>query len=304
MLPHWRGEITQFPAAASQVAIAVLRRATEFFCLSSDRAQDLQEPAACNTAYSKRRGNSEFWVVASPQSSTRFPHFSSSTLESMASIVLAWSFTSVEITPCTTQRDPFQTGGRDMPEREHEGPHEIALTGDLTERESELIDKLLDVPPGGQCVLYIDSLGGSPYSAMGLTTLMLLRDIRAMGVVVGECSSAALWPFAACQRRLVTPYSVLLFHPMKWQSEENVGLHEAAEWARHFSQLESDMDRLLSELLGISLEKVHEWGRPGRYVLGPEFAQAGLAELIELKPLAALRRRSSRGNKRSQETRK
>ena len=68
------------------------------------------------------------------------------------------------------------------------------------------------------------------------------------GLVTGECSSAALWPFAACKRRLVTRYSILLFHPMKWQSEENVGLGEAAEWARHFGQLEVEMDRLLAQL--------------------------------------------------------
>ena len=69
-----------------------------------------------------------------------------------------------------------------------------------------------------------------------------LRGLRATGIVTGECSSAALWPFAACTRRLVTPCSVLLFHPMRWQSEENVGLAEAAEWARHFGQLEKEMD--------------------------------------------------------------
>lgn len=178
-----------------------------------------------------------------------------------------------------------------MAQRDRKGPIEIAITGDLTENEGDLLDKLLDVEPGGECVLYIDSLGGSPYCSLAMTSLMLLRDVRATGVVVGECSSAALWPFAACQRRLVTPYSVLLFHPMKWQSEENVGLHEAAEWARHFSRLENDMDVLLAELFGIPLETVHEWGRPGRYLLGPELAEAGLAELVELKPLAALRRK-------------
>ena len=81
-------------------------------------------------------------------------------------------------------------------------------------------------------------------------SLILLRGLKATGVVAGECSSAALWPFAACRRRLVTPLSILLFHRMKWQSEENVGLPEAAEWARHFGQLETDMDRLLAELFG------------------------------------------------------
>ncbi|MGD0900940.1 MAG: ATP-dependent Clp protease proteolytic subunit [Thermoguttaceae bacterium] len=167
-------------------------------------------------------------------------------------------------------------------------PVEIALAGDLTENQADLCQKLLEVEPGGECILYFDSPGGSPYSAIALMSLMVLRRLRATGVVAGECSSAALWPFAACRRRLVTPLSVLLFHTMKWQSEENVGLMEAAEWARHFAQLETDMDRLLARLLDAPAEKITAWVRSGRYVTGPELAEAGLAELIELEPLDTL----------------
>src|SRR5215813_9029284 len=133
-----------------------------------------------------------------------------------------------------------------------EGPLEIAIVGDLTESEGELTDKLLGVEPGGECTLYFDSPGGSPYCAMSLMSLIRLRRLRATGIVTGECSSAALWPFAACIRRIVTPFSVLLFHPMKWQSEEHVRLAEAAEWARHFGKLETDMDQLLADLFGVT----------------------------------------------------
>ncbi len=176
-------------------------------------------------------------------------------------------------------------------DRDNEGPLEIAMAGDLTENQSDLCDKLLSVEPGGECILYFDSLGGSPYCGIALTSLITLRGLRATGVVAGECSSAALWPFAACQRRLVTPLSVLLFHNMKWQSEENVGLLEAAEWARHFGQLEKDMDLLLARLFGVAPEKIVAWTRAGRYVSVPELAEAGLAELVELKPLALAKQR-------------
>jgi ATP-dependent Clp protease, protease subunit len=175
-----------------------------------------------------------------------------------------------------------------------EGPTEIPLTGDLTENEFDLSEKLLGVEPGGECILYFDSIGGSPYVALSLSSLILLRGLQATGIVVGECSSAALWPFAACRRRIVTPLSVLLFHPMKWQSEENVGLGEAAEWARHFAALETDMDEMLAQLFQIPKEKIDEWAHPGRYVSGSELAQAGLAELVELKQLDLLRRSKRR----------
>ena len=171
---------------------------------------------------------------------------------------------------------------QDTHEEESNRLPEIAIVGDLTEHESELTDRLLDIPPGGKCTLYFDSPGGSPYCAMSLMTLIRLRGLNATGVVTGECSSAALWPFAACQERYVTKYSVLLFHPMKWQSEENVGLAEAAEWARHFGQLEKDMDVMLAELFGVSHELMDEWINPGRYVSGTDLANAGLAKMISV----------------------
>lgn len=166
---------------------------------------------------------------------------------------------------------------------EHDGPIEIALVGDLTDNEAEITDKLLSIEPGGEATMFIDSPGGSPYCALSLMSLILLRGLRLTGIVTGECSSAALWPLAACKRRLVTPFSVLLFHPMKWQSEEHVGLAEAAEWARHFGQLEKDMDSLLADLFGVPSASMDKWINPGRYVSGRDLVDAGLAEMIDLK---------------------
>lgn len=159
---------------------------------------------------------------------------------------------------------------------------EIAVVGDLTDNEADICEKLLSVPPGGECTLYFDTPGGNSYAAVSLLTVIVMRELQATGIVTGECSSAALWPFAACRRRIVTPYSVLLFHPMRWQSEEAVQLPEATEWARHFSNLEKDMDQLLAGYLGISLEQLDRWTRPGRYISGREFAEEGLAELYDL----------------------
>lgn len=176
----------------------------------------------------------------------------------------------------------------DAPQQEEEAPLEIAMVGDLTDSESELTDRLLGIPPGDECTIYFDSPGGSPYCAMSLMSLIKLRRLRATGIVTGECSSATLWPFAACKRRIVTPYSVLLFHPMRWQSEENVGLAEAAEWARHFGDLERDMDHLLARMFGVEASLMDEWINPGRYVSGREVAEAGIAELVEFDDLDQL----------------
>jgi ATP-dependent Clp protease protease subunit len=177
-------------------------------------------------------------------------------------------------------------GSRD--EQRDGGPAEIAIVGDLTDHEADLTDRLLAVEPGGTCTIYFDSPGGSPYCALSLTALLRLRGITATAVVTGECSSAALWPFAACARRLVTPYSVFLFHPMKWQSEEHIGLREAAEWSRHFGDLEREMDEFLCGLFGREADRITEWIRTHRYVSGREMVEAGLAELVALAPLPHL----------------
>jgi len=165
---------------------------------------------------------------------------------------------------------------------------EFCFVGDLTENEGDLCDKLLDVPEGGECTIYFDSPGGSPYTAISLMSLILLRRVQATGIVTGECSSSALWPFAACTKRVVTPFSYLLFHPMKSQSEENMGLEEAAEWSRHFAELEQEMDLVLAKLFNIPLERLGPWLKPGRYVTGRELSEAGLAEIVELDRRGAI----------------
>ena len=178
--------------------------------------------------------------------------------------------------------------------QEEQGPLEIAIVGDLTDNESDLTERMLGVEPGGECTIYFDSTGGSPYCAMSLVALLRLRDLKATAIVTGECSSAALWPFATCHRRLVTPYSVFLFHPMKWQSEEHIGIREAAEWSRHFAELEREMDVLLCELFGTAEPLIADWIRTHRYVTGREMAEAGLAELVPLRPLPHLAERGRR----------
>jgi ATP-dependent Clp protease protease subunit len=188
-----------------------------------------------------------------------------------------------------TGRDGRRRESDDAEESADRGPVEIALVGDLTDNEADITDRLLGIDPGGECTIYFDSPGGNPYCAISLVTLMRLRGIRATGVVTGECSSAAVWPFATCTRRLVTPYSVFLFHPMKWQSEEHIGITEAAEWSRHFAELEREMDVLLADLFGTAGDLIAEWIKTHRYVTGREMADAGLAEMMSLQAMPQLR---------------
>ena len=159
---------------------------------------------------------------------------------------------------------------------------EIPVIGDVDDWEAEVIRALLEIPHGGECVLYIDSAGGSVYGALAVLALMRHRRLQGTAVVLGECSSAALLLFAACKRRLVTRYSTLLFHRMRWQSDKRVGSDEAFRWARHFEDMEKDLDALQVQLFGAAEEQIRTWTRGGHYVTGPELVAAGLAELLPL----------------------
>jgi ATP-dependent Clp protease, protease subunit len=166
--------------------------------------------------------------------------------------------------------------------KKRESAEEIALIGDVDDWEEDVVRALLDVPAGGECVFYIDSTGGSVYGALAVLTLLRYRKIKGTAIVLGECSSSALLVFAACSRRLVTPYSTLLFHKMRWQSEKRVDSVEASHWARHFEELERDVDDLQVKLFGTAEKKVREWTTGGHFVTGPQLVAAGLAELLEL----------------------
>ena len=161
-------------------------------------------------------------------------------------------------------------------------PAEIALVGEVDDWEDDAIKALLEIAPGGECVFYIDSMGGSVYGALAVTSLIRQRQLRCTGVVLGECSSASLLIFAACQRRLVTRYSTLLFHKMRWQSDKRVGSEEAHRWARHFEEMEKEIDDLQARLFGSADGVVRDWTAGSHYVSGAQLVAAGLAEMIEI----------------------
>jgi ATP-dependent Clp protease protease subunit len=115
-----------------------------------------------------------------------------------------------------------------------------------------------------------------------VTTLVRHRRLRCTGIVLGECSSATLLIFAACQRRLVTRYSTLFFHRMRWQSEKRVGSQEAFLWAKHFDEMEKSIDELQARLFGDGEELIRAWIDRSQYISGAELAAAGLAELFDV----------------------
>jgi ATP-dependent Clp protease protease subunit len=161
-------------------------------------------------------------------------------------------------------------------------PVEVAVIGEVDDWEEDVVKALLEVPLRGECSLYIDSCGGSVYGALAIVTLLRYRQLDATAIVLGECSSAALMVFAACRRRFVTPYSTLLFHRMRSESEKRIASHEALNWAKHFGDFEKNMDELQIHLFGSSQDQLRKWTVAGQFVTGPQMVEAGLADMLEL----------------------
>ena len=80
----------------------------------------------------------------------------------------------------------------------------------------------------------------------------------------------------------MTRFSTLLFHRMRWQSEKRVASHEAFRWAKHFEDMEKDIDDLQVRLFGTAEQLVREWTDKSDYVSGAQLVAAGLAELLEI----------------------
>jgi ATP-dependent protease ClpP protease subunit len=167
-------------------------------------------------------------------------------------------------------------------EKKRRRPVELALIGDVDAWENDVVKELLATKPGSDCTFYIDSVGGSVYGALAVTTLMRYRQLICTGIVLGECSSASLLVFAACQKRLVTRYSTLLFHRMRWQSDKRVEAREASAWSRHFEAMEQQIDDLQGRMFGKADKQVRDWIDRGEYVSGLQLADAGLAELFDI----------------------
>jgi ATP-dependent protease ClpP protease subunit len=171
-----------------------------------------------------------------------------------------------------------------MAAKEHskgEHLHEIAVVGDLDECEGDVVSGLLELADGSECTIFIDCGGGRVYSALAIMSLILLKELRAKAVVLGACSSAALLILAACRQRIAMPYSVFQFHPVRWESGENVEKVEANEWARHFAWLEQQCDEILAQLLGVDLQQIQSWSHGSRYLTGRELAEAGLVQIVD-----------------------
>lgn len=131
-----------------------------------------------------------------------------------------------------------------------------------------------------ECRLYINSSGGELSSALAIVAAMQLKRLTFHAIVLGDCHSGALLPFAACTRRWVKPWSTFLFHGLQAGMNDNSPPKEIMHWAEHLMRAGDGADALMAAMFGVDRGLIEEWSNPGRYVTAQELADAGLAEII------------------------
>ena len=95
--------------------------------------------------------------------------------------------------------------------------------------------------------------GGDAAEAAGVVSAVLGHG-NVTGVLVGECSSAHAYIFAACQRRYAYPQSKIAIHPIRINLN---GLFTAAELHRYFENIEkmdADVINLLARSSNMSVK--------------------------------------------------
>ena len=77
-------------------------------------------------------------------------------------------------------------------EKKSKKPLELALIGEVDDWENDIVKELLEAKTGRECVFYIDSMGGSVYGALAVTTLMRRQGVQLGYFTEGNVPSGIL----------------------------------------------------------------------------------------------------------------
>jgi len=160
-------------------------------------------------------------------------------------------------------------------------PKTITILDEVEKCEKEVVEALLSVPDKRPVRFLINSSGGSVYASMAICTVLKMKQLQAEAIVLADCSSSALMIFATCQTRRIAPHASLLFHPMRWSSDEQSRLPGAKSWAAEFTRVASVYEDWLVSHLGLQRRLLKTWMREERYVLAHELVELGVASFLE-----------------------
>lgn len=148
----------------------------------------------------------------------------------------------------------------------------------------EEFHKLEDKRGGGDILVLIDSEGGSVPHALALYDTLRSSSVRTVGLVIGQCLSAATLVFQGCQHRMMYPNASFMMHG----GMNNTGYTPANEFraaAQNQLQEFERFDELLLAHSGgkCSRREFKRLNQQGKYLGAEETKKLGFCDFVVVK---------------------
>jgi ATP-dependent Clp protease protease subunit len=146
----------------------------------------------------------------------------------------------------------------------------------------EKFHELEDKRSGGDILVLIDSEGGSVPHALAIYDTLRSSPVRTVGLVIGQCLSAAALVLQGCSYRLMYPNASYMMH----RGSSSTGYVPQSEFAGAARNVDREMNLFDDLLFAHGKLKRRDFNRlllSGRYLTSEETKAAGFCDLVVAK---------------------
>lgn len=170
---------------------------------------------------------------------------------------------------------------------------EICLYEEINQWSVRSIVERLQMAPGADVTLRINSPGGDVQEGFALSSALRTHQGRKVAVVEGVCASAATFPLCACDEVRMHPESMLMLHAPWGGASGNAD--DLENYASVLRQMESLMVSMYARRTGKDEATVREWMSRDTWWTPSEALAAGLCDsVIEDAPAPSARASAAR----------
>ena len=170
---------------------------------------------------------------------------------------------------------------------------ELCLYDEINTWSVRGIVERLQMNPGAEVTLRINSPGGDVQEGFALSSALRTHQGRKVAVVEGVCASAATFPLCACDEVRMHPESFLMVHAPWGGATGNA--EEIEEYAAVLRQMESLMVSMYQRKTGADETTVRSWMEKDTWLTPQQALEAGFCdEIITDAPALSARASAAR----------
>jgi ATP-dependent Clp protease protease subunit len=156
------------------------------------------------------------------------------------------------------------------------GHRHLYLFGELTDEQAKEVVERLVSQWDREHVLFINSDGGSSFSALALVNVLKLHG-RVDTVCLGVALSGAADCLAAGRRRLIVPNAIAMIHQVSWDLGHEITANLLKN-AHFLDRLNNQLTEMLARDCRQPIERVRADIVTDHYLFGQEIIDYGLAD--------------------------